>query len=215
MIRISLLTLGLAGCLLAQGSGGVGIFEGASDVGTPSRKGSVYFDSAKKEYRASGGGDNIWAKRDDFYFVWRKISGDVILTADLKIESPGAPHRKAGLMIRKELEPGAAYADVMVHGSGLTGLQYREHADDITRGIRFPAVLPTRLRLERRRNAITLYLAKDGGQFEEAGSTDVNIGNPVYVGLAVCPHDDKESLTVVFSNVTIETPPPTPAAKKK
>ena len=117
-------------------------------------------------------------------------------------------------MIRKaepECISGAAYADVMVHGSGLDRLAIpRACVDDITRGIRFPAVPLTRLRLERRRNAITLYLAMDGGAFEEAGSTDVNLGNPVYVGLAVCPHDDKESLTVVFSNVSIEIPPPAP-----
>src|SRR5262249_9421344 len=105
-------------------------------------------------------------------------------------------------------ETGSPYADVMIHGNGLTGLQYREKADEITRGIRFPVSGPTRIRLERRRNAITLYTGVEGGPLTEAGATDVNIGDPVYVGLAVCPHDDKASLTAVFSDVTIETPQP-------
>ena len=210
MLRFAFLSFYLAGALFAQNSGKFGIFEGASDVGNPSQKGSVTYDAAKKEYRVTGGGNNIWMNKDDFYFVWKKLSGDVILTANLKIDSQGIGHRKAGLMIRKDLETGAPYADMMVHGEGLTALQYREKADDITRGLRFPISGPTRIRIERRRNAITVWAGKEGVPFQEVGSTDINIGNPVYVGLAVCPHDDKASVTAAFSDVTIEIPPPTP-----
>jgi TolB protein len=207
MTKTSLLLLFLVGFLFGQAPGDVGIFEGASDIGSPSHKGSATFDAAKKEYRVTGGGNNIWGNRDDFYFVWRKITGDVVLTANVKIVTDGAPHRKAGLMIRKDLETGATYADVMVHGSGLTGLQWREKTGEITRGVRFPVESPTRIRLERRRNAVTVWVGKEGGPLQEAGSTDVAIGNPVYVGLAVCSHDDKASTTALFSDVTIETPP--------
>jgi hypothetical protein len=38
-------------------------------------------------------------------------------------------HRKAALMIRQSLDPGAAYADVALHGDGLTSLQSRATAD--------------------------------------------------------------------------------------
>jgi regulation of enolase protein 1 (concanavalin A-like superfamily) len=210
MFRFASLALCCASALWAQDSGRFGIFDGASDVGNPSHKGSVTYDTAKKEYRITGGGNNIWAAKDDFYFAWKKISGDVVLTANLKIESPGNGHRKAGLMIRKELETGSLYADIMVHGDGLTGIQYREKADDITRGLHFPISGPTRIRIERRRNTIAVWAGKEGSPFQELGSTDVRIGDPVYVGLAVCPHDDKASLTAVFSDVTIETPPPAP-----
>ena len=212
MLRIVSLTVCLAGALLAQESGKFGIFEGASDVGNPSQKGSVAYDAAKKEYRVTGGGNNMWMNRDDFYFVWKKISGDVILTADVKLESPGIGHRKAGLIIRKDLETGSPYADIMVHGDGLTGLQYREKADDVTRGVRFPISAPTRIRIERRRNAITVWAGKEGTPLQELGATDVNLGNPVYVGLAVCPHDDKSSLTALFSDVMVEELPSAPGS---
>jgi TolB protein len=212
MLRLATLAFCLAGAALAQDAGKFGIFEGASDVGNPAQKGSVTYDAAKKEYRVTGGGNNIWMTKDDFYFVWKKLPGDVILTANLKFDSPGLGHRKAGLMIRKDLETGSPYADMMVHGDGLTGLQFREKADDTTRGIRFPISGPTRIRIERRRNAITVWAGKEGSPFQEIGATDINIGSPVYVGLAVCPHDDKTSLTAVFSDVTIEIPPPSPNA---
>ena len=38
----------------AQTAGSLGIFEGASDVGTPSHKGSVVYDAERKEYRVTG-----------------------------------------------------------------------------------------------------------------------------------------------------------------
>ena len=76
-----LIVLGLACTAAAQTTGSLGIFEGASDVGAPSHKGSVVYDAARKEYCIIGGGNNMWAARDDFYFVWRKVTGDVIITA--------------------------------------------------------------------------------------------------------------------------------------
>ena len=208
--------LALASTLGAQIPASLGIFEGASDVGTPSHKGSVVYDAARKEYRVTGGGNNMWAARDDFFFVWRKVTGDVVLTATLKIVTGGVPHRKAGLVIRKDLEPGSIYADAVVHGSGLTALQWREKPDDITRTIHFPVEGPTRLRLERRRNVVTLYAGKDGGALAEMGNTEVAPFSPMYAGLAVCAHDDAAETTAVFSDVSVEVLPPAgPASKKK
>ena len=188
----------------------IGIFEGAMDVGTPSHKGSVTYDAARNEYRITGGGNNMWAARDDFFFVWKKVTGDVAITANIKIVSEGAPHRKAVLLIRKDLEPGGVYADAVVHGSGLTALQWRERADDVTRTIHFPLDGPTRLRLERRKNNVILFAGKAGGPLVELGSTEMAAFAPIYAGLGVCAHDDKAETTVLFSDVTVEALPPAP-----
>ncbi|MCL5744418.1 MAG: hypothetical protein M1541_10915 [Acidobacteria bacterium] len=206
--------LSIALACAAFGQARVPQFEGASDVGNPAHKGSVTFDAATKEYRVTGGGNNIWGAKDDFFFVWRKISGPVIITANLKLVSDGAPHRKAGLMIRKDLTTGSPYADVMVHGSGLTGLQWREAANAVTRGVQIPLESPTTIRLERRGNWITLWGGNGDGPPREWVSTQVNLGDPVYIGLAVCAHDDKAQLTAAFSGLNIEAPPSTPAKKR-
>jgi hypothetical protein len=220
MKKIALFVLGLACTAAAQTTGNLGIFEGASDVGAPSHKGSVVYDAARKEYRVTGGGDNMWAARDDFFFVWRKVTGDVAITADLKIVTGGAPHRKAALIVRQNLEPRSVYADAVVHGSGLTGLQWREQPGEVTRTIHFPMDAPTRLRLERRRNVVTLFAGKEGGALVELGSTELAPFSPMYAGLGVCAHDDKAEATAVFSNVTVEmlpplAPAPAPASRKK
>jgi hypothetical protein len=213
IIRLLSATIALSALALGQ-SPSIGIFEGSCDIGNPSHKGSVTFDAAKKEYRVTGGGENIWGKQDEFFFVWRKISGPAIVTANLKLAADGAPHRKAGLMLRKELTTGSAYADVMVHGSGLTGLQWREKAEDITRGIQLPTEAPAKIGLERRGNWITVWAGTANGPLQELASIQVNLGDPVYLGLAACAHDDKASLISMFSDVVVEAPPSTPAKKR-
>jgi len=215
MKAITLVVLCLASTAAAQTTPNLGIFEGASDVGTPSHKGSVVYDASTKEYRVTGGGNNMWAARDDFFFVWKKVTGDVIITANLKIVSGGAPHRKAGLVVRKDLEPGSVYVDAVVHGSGLTALQWREKPDDVTRTIHFPVDGPTRLRLERKRNVVTLYAGKEGGPLAEMGNTEVAPFSPMYVGLAVCAHDDAAETTAVFSDVNVDVAPPPPPPQNK
>jgi len=45
--------------------------------------------------------------------------------------------------------------------------------------------------------------------------TEVSFQNPVLVGLAVCSHDPAKSDTAVFSDVSVETPPAAPSAKKQ
>jgi len=216
MKEIALVLLGLASTAVAQPTGNLGVFEGASDVGMPSHKGSVTYDAARKEYRVTGGGINMWGSRDDFFFVWRKVTGDVVITANLKIVTGGVPHRKAGLIIRKDLEPGSVYTDAVVHGSGLTALQWREKPDDVTRAIHFPVDGPTRLRLERRRNVVKLYAGKEGDALTEMGDTEVAPFSPMYAGLAVCAHDDAAETTAVFSDVTVEVLQPAgPASNNK
>jgi TolB protein len=211
MMRLAVLTLAFASLGASQPAAeNLGIFEGASDVGAPSKKGSVVYDAAQKTYRVTGGGNNMWAARDDFFFVWKKMTGDVALTANVKIVTAGNAHRKAGLIIRKDLEPGSVYVDAIVHGDGLTALQWREKADDVTRTVHFPIEGPTRVRLERRRNRVTMYAGKEGGPLTQLGDTELAPFSPMYAGLAVCAHDDAAETTAIFSDVTIE--PLAPAA---
>lgn len=84
---------------------------------------------ATGEYHITGGGDNMWGTKDAFHCVWKKMSGDFMLTADVRILGAGGkPHRKGCLLVRQSLAPEAAYADVALHGDGLAALQWRDEA---------------------------------------------------------------------------------------
>ena len=148
----------------------------------------------------------MWAATDAFYFVWKQLSGDVTLTADVRFIGTGAvEHRKAALIIRQSLEPDAAYADVARHGDGLTSLQYRLTPHAITEEVRSPVNGPVRIRIERRGDQFTMSAGSPGEELKPSGPITVVLHDPVYAGLAVCSHDANILETAVSSNVKIET----------
>ena len=183
-----------------------GAFEGQTDVGNPQKSGGAEVDEARGEYTVSGGGFNMWGAADAFHYVWRRISGDVTVTAEVRLEGAGVnAHRKAGWMIRQSLDADAPYADVVVHGDGLTSLQYREAAGVLTKEVRANVSAARTLRLERRGNTFTMWVAREGETLEKAGSISLTLKDPVYVGVAVCSHDDNVIERAVFSQVKVET----------
>ncbi len=183
----------------------LGDFSGASDIGGPKRAGSAEFDSAKRSYKITGGGKNMWFTNDAFHFVWKKVSGDVSLAADIAFEGKGGDaHRKACLLMRQSLDADSAYADAALHGDGLTSLQYREANGAMTREIQSAVKGPTRLRLEKRGKYISMSIARAGEALQPAGgSFRLELSEPFYVGLGVCAHNDDALETAVFSNVEL------------
>jgi TolB protein len=216
-MSISQLFRGLsAACVFAaMAAAQTGLFESSGDVGATPAKGKAEFDQASGEYRVTGGGENIWGKADAFQYVWKRVSGNVALTADVRFIGQGTvAHRKAALMIRQSLEAGAAYADVAVHGDGLTSLQYRATDGGVTEELRSVAKGPVRIRIERRGNAFTMLVGAPGETLQPTGPAAVVLTDPVYVGLAVSSHKADIVETAVFSNVKIETLPPAAQAKR-
>lgn len=194
----------------------LGSFERQADIGNPKRSGSAAYDAERDLYTVSGGGRNMWSTNDAFHFVWKQVSGDVALEADIAFpETGGDPHRKACLLFRQGPSPGAAYADAALHGDGLTSLQYRETANGPTREIQSNVRGPVRLRLERRGNYVSMFSAESGGSFHPAGgSFRLNLTEPFQVGLGVCAHNDDRLETAHFSHVRIvPLPPPVPGQK--
>jgi TolB protein len=196
-------------------TGKLGVFTHSGDVGNPARKGAAEFDAAKGQYRITGAGANMWAKEDQFQYVWREMSGSVTVAATLEFLGEGADHRKAGIVLRQTLDTDSPYIDVVIHGNGMPGVQWRNTKGDITNAMDFPFDGPAkyRVKLARQGSAVTVWIAKDGAELKELGHTQVALGNPLLVGLAVCSHKADSSDTVVFSDVTVEQPPP--AAGKK
>src|SRR5487761_1987894 len=198
ILRVSAIFLFTLGLLSAQ----IGAFESHADVGVTPKSGDAMFDAATNTYKITGGGANVWDKADAFQFLYKKISGDVTITADVKFLGTGAVgHRKAMLMIRQSLDPGSPYADIALHGDGLTSLQYRTAKDAITREERSDLNGPSHIRIQRRGDILLIYA---GDQLWPGGPVTVKLGDPVYIGLGVCSHDANVLETAVFSNVKID-----------
>lgn len=187
------------------GQDAVGTFEAHGDVGETPKAGSVEYNSGTGQYRVTGGGANIWSTIDAFQYAWKRLSGDATMTADVQFLGVGKEgHRKAVLMFRQNLEAGAAYADVALHGDGLTSLQFRAAAGAETAEVKAEMNAPKRIRIERRGNQFTMYVGNPGEELKKAGTATVVLSDPVYVGIGVCSHDADVLETAVFSNVKIE-----------
>ncbi len=185
----------------------LGVFDGNSDVGTVLHSGSTAYDPLTTVYTLMGSGENMWFANDDFQFVWKKVSGDVTLTADVSLlGAAGDNHRKAALMIRQSLDPGAAYADAAVHGDGLTSLQFRDQQGVNTHEIQANVSGPRRLRLMKRGDRFYLWFARAGEPFQFAGgSTRIPLTGTFYVGMGVCAHNKDAVQKASFANVEIVT----------
>ena len=184
----------------------MGIFEGTGDVGNVLHKGSVEFDAAKGTYTIAGSGENMWFASDEFQFAWKKGKGDVTLTADIAFLGTGKnEHRKAVLMIRQNLEGDSVYADVAVHGSGLTSIQYRDERGATTREVQANVNAPKRVRIEKHGDYFTMWVAGADGKFALAGATGkIVLTEPYYVGIGVCSHDKDVVEKAVFSGVELK-----------
>ena len=194
---------------LAQ-TNGLGIFTNEGSVGQTPRGVKAQFDAAKGEYRVTGGGSNMWGASDAFYFVWKKVSGDAALSADIQwVGTSEAEHRKAVLIMRQSLDPGSVYADAVSHGNGLTSLQFRGAANEQTYQIVAAEDGPTRLRIVKKGSRFTMYFGKPGGELKSSGPVEfVTLQESYYVGLGVCSHVATTLETAIFSNVKLEEAAP-------
>jgi TolB protein len=204
----------VAACLLyasvSAQSGNVGVFANAGDVGGPKIKGATAFDPSNGEYRITGSGANMWAKEDQFQYVWKEMTGNFTVTTTLRFLGQGNAHRKAGIVVRQSLDADATYADVVVHGNGMPALQWRSRKGEDTNTFDLPIDGPGTftIKLVRTGVKIYMYVGRNGADPKEIVHTEVTFQGPVLVGLAVCSHDAAVSDTAVFSGVSIVTPPP-------
>jgi TolB protein len=184
----------------------VGIFESHQDIGTVLHAGSVEHNASARTYTVSGSGENMWLTADAFQFAWKQASGDVALTADISfLGSSGNEHRKAVLMLRQDLDSDSVYADVALHGDGLTALQYRDGKGEATHEVQSNVSAPKRLRIEKRGDYVYVMLAADDGELHPSGaSMRIAFHGPFYVGIGVCAHDKDAVAKATFANVEFE-----------
>jgi len=194
----------------------LGVFKGSNDIGAVKHAGAVHYESNDTSYSVSGSGANMWFNTDELFYVWKKMSGDVSLAANIAWLTKGVdPHRKACLIFRQSLEPDAAYADVAVHGDGLTSIQYRETTGASTREIQSDITAPKRVRIEKEGDFVSLSVSSGNEPLHfSGGSFKLKFTEPFYVGLGVCSHNADVLETAKFSKVELEALRPRPDSLK-
>jgi len=200
----------------------IGVFEGQSDVGSAVVPGSAGYDAGTKQYTIHSAGYNIWYTRDEFRFLWKKMSGDVSLAADIAYPDPnGYGDRKAVLVIRQSLEDDSKEALVALHGLGMIHLAQRPETNVRVTDLEFRIagrgrpggaspdslvnVMAKRIGIEKRGDSIALFVSLEGEPMHQFGPPiTLHFDAPFYVGIGFCSHLPDKADTAVLSDVVLE-----------
>jgi len=200
----------------------IGRFEGQSDIGSALAPGSAGYDAGTQRYTINSAGYNVWYTRDEFRYLWKKISGDVSLAADITFPDPnGYGDRKAVLVIRQDLEDDSKEAIAALHGLGLIHLAQRPEKDVRVKDMEYRiggrgrpggaspdslvAVAARRIGLEKHGDSIALFVSLEGEPMHQFGPPiGLHFDAPFYVGIGFCSHLPDKIDTAVLSNVVLE-----------
>jgi hypothetical protein len=190
----------------------IGLFQGQSDIGAALVPGSASYDPSTKQYTIDSAGYNVWYSRDEFRYLWSRMSGDVSLAGDPTFPNPsGYSDRKAMLVIRQSLDDDSKEAVVAEHGTGMIHLAQRgeRNASMTDQEFRFGGtlakVMAKRIGIEKHGDQIALFVSLQGELTHQFGPPiTLHFDDPFYVGIGSCSHLPDKSDTAVFSNVTLE-----------
>lgn len=184
----------------------IGIFEGKSDVGGALVPGSSSFDAATGKYIINSAGYNIWYTRDEFHYLWKKMSGDVSLSADISFpDTAGFFDRKCVVIIRQSLEDDSREAMVALHGGGLMHLAWRPETGASLKEMRIDKRGALRIGIEKKGDSFTAFISMNGEPMKQATEpVQLHLDGPFYVGIGYCSHLPATVDTGVLSNVVLE-----------
>jgi hypothetical protein len=193
-------------------AGPLGTFDDESGIAETRKPGHAAFNSVSREYAVTGSGE-IGGTADGFHYVWKKVTGDVSIGADIRFHASSSGNKgKAALMIRQTLDPGAAFAAAVLRGDGQATFQYRPDAgatSKITETVVNADLTSTvYVSLDRHGDAFTMSAGKRGkmgGPIPFSSPVTVTMNGPIYVGLAVASSDPAIEENAVFGNVYFQT----------
>lgn len=190
----------------------IGIFQGQSDIGSAVVPGSAHYETGTNQYTITSAGYNIWYSRDEFRFLWKKMSGDVSLAADVAFPNAnGYGDRKAVLVIRQSLDDDSKEAVVGEHGTGMIHLAQRPERGAMMTDEQFrfggtlAHVMAKRIGIEKRGDAIAIFISLEGEPMHQFGPPIMlHFDEPFYAGIGFCSHLPDKTDTAVLSNVILE-----------
>jgi hypothetical protein len=198
----------------------IGIFEGQSDVGGALVPGSSSYKTSLDQYSITSAGYNVWYTRDEFRYLWKKMSGDVSLAADINFpDTAGYDDRKAILVIRQSLDDDSKEAMVALHGGGLVHLAWRREKEATMMEMRVDTHVGVpdgrnhedsvmaharRLGIEKKGDYFSIYISMEGEPMYLAGPPiKLHLDGPFYAGIGFCSHQPVKTDMAKLSNLVL------------
>jgi hypothetical protein len=189
----------------------IGAFDGQADVGGALAAGNGSFDKSGGRYTVTSAGYNIWYQRDEFHFLFKKMSGDLSLATSTSFPNKdGYNDRKVVLIIRQTLEDDSKEAMLGMHGTGMIHLADRPEKGEQMSDMQYRfggtlnGVIAQRIGIEKKGDEITIYASLKGEPMHPLGPPlMMHLDAPFYVGIGFCSHLPATPDTAVFSDVML------------
>ena len=194
----------------------VGIFQFNQDIGHPKNQGAASFDEKIQAYTIAGSGSNIWFNRDEFHYLYNKISGDFVVTADFDFAEDivkANAHCKIGWMVRESADEGAASWNAVKHFDGLCLLQWRPFKGMFMRDPEEERFFAKKgkgkqtIQLQRFGNILTMKIANLGEPLQLVATENMEMKKEVLAGIYICSHDSDAIAKARVWNVRIDRQP--------
>jgi len=164
----------------------------SADIGAVGLAGDISYLNGRLQLLINAAGSDIWGTADSFHFVYREMHDGLIRAATPSLENTH-PFAKAGIMIRRSLDPGSPFVILDMKPDG--GIEFMMRAQPngetvfIAGGI--PATAPLALELVRLNGVITarLCVASGPGIDCQTLATAPFDAGAALVGPAVTSHD--------------------------
>jgi regulation of enolase protein 1 (concanavalin A-like superfamily) len=174
----------------------------STDVGSPALGGSASFGSDK--FTVNGAGTDIGGTTDQFYFVYRPLSGDGEIVARVESLTKTDNQAKAGVMIRDALTSDSRYAMMTITASKSHRFQRRPVTGDMSISSEVVSGgAPGWVKVARTGDTFAASWSTDGVTWTSADTDTIPMGETVYIGLAVTSRDRRRLAHAMFSNVAV------------
>lgn len=152
----------------------------------------------------SGAGTGLRGNSDSFFLAERRmnVAGQIVGA----VTAFGGTNSEAmgGLILRDNLGEAAAYAFLGQRGSSGVCFQYRQIASGMTMRVTNTVMkFPAWLKLSRMGGSVVAEISADGRQWQSFGQANVNLGQNVRAGMAVCSGVDQVPVRVGFREPTV------------
>ena len=179
----------------------------SGDIGNPGVAGITSYSGGS--FTVAGSGADIWGTSDQFRYVYQSLNGDGEISARVVSQTNSNEWAKAGVMIRASLSAGSANVATLV--TPVNGLSFQRRTTNGGTSLHTAgaaSAAPVWVRVVREGNVFTSYSSANGTTWTQIGSETITMGASVFVGLCVSAHNNTQTSTVVFSNVTADTGTP-------
>jgi regulation of enolase protein 1 (concanavalin A-like superfamily) len=176
----------------------------STDVGSPAIRGSASFESDR--FTVNGGGTDIGGTADQFYLIYRPLSGDGEIVARVESLTRTDNQAKAGVMIREALTPDSRYAMTTITAAKGHRFQRRPITGDMSiSSATVSGGAPGWVKVARTGDTFVASWSTDGVTWTSVGTDTIPMGETVYIGLAVTSRDRRRLARAIFSNVTVRS----------